>query len=142
MDQTREILHEGIVQTSDNNSVTIMISSSVSCEGCLAEKSCNHFGNGKKSVRVPGHYNIKNGEKVIVTLKESLGYTALFLGYLLPLFLVLISLIVLISFSVSELISGLISIAILAPYYLTLFLFRKYINRRFSFTLKPVDTNE
>jgi positive regulator of sigma E activity len=142
MNQEREITHEGVVQVCDSDSVTILLSSSVSCEGCSAEKSCSHFGDARKSVRVPGHYKISSGEKVMVVLKESLGYTALLLGYLFPLFLVILSLVILVSFSVDELVSGVISLAILGTYYFILFLLRKNINRKFSFTLKPIDPDE
>jgi sigma-E factor negative regulatory protein RseC len=65
-----------------------------------------------------------------------MGYAALFLGYLLPIVVVVASLSILISFKIPELTSGLISVAILIPYYITLFFFRKTLNEKFTFTLK------
>ena len=65
-----------------------------------------------------------------------MGFTALFLGYVLPLLIVIACLLILTSIKVSELLSGLTSVAILIPYYLTLFLFRKRVNKKFSFRLK------
>jgi len=65
-----------------------------------------------------------------------MGYAALFLGYVFPVISVLAVLITLISFRVPELTSGLISLAILLPYYTILYFFRNRINEKFTFTLK------
>jgi sigma-E factor negative regulatory protein RseC len=65
-----------------------------------------------------------------------MGYAALVLGYLLPLVSVVITLIVLISLKFPELFAGLISLAILIPYYTVLYFFRNRINKKFTFTLK------
>jgi positive regulator of sigma E activity len=87
-------------------------------------------------IEVPGKYNIKQGDKVIIEMKQSMGYTALLYGYLFPLISVVIILIILISSNVPELSSGLFSLAALIPYYIILFLFRKRINEKFKFTLR------
>jgi len=142
MNRDSEITHDGIVQSTDLKSVTVMLSPNVSCVGCSAARSCNPSGNDKKLVRVEGSYNVNPGEKVIVSMKQSLGYSALFLGYLLPLISVVLTLVILLSLSFSELISGLISIAVLLPYYMLLFAFRKLIGRKFSFTLKTINEDE
>lgn len=93
-------------------------------------------GNPEKIVTIQGKFNVKPGEQVIVTMKQSLGYSALIIGYLLPLVIVLISLVILISLKVNELISGLFSVGVLVPYFAGLFVYRKYIDKKFSFNLK------
>ena len=128
--------HGGIVQKVDDNSVTVIISSASACSGCHAEGSCNMSGKEDKIVEVTGNYNVKPGDNVTVLMKQSMGYTALFLGYLLPLITVITVLLLLISIKVPELIAGLGSVLILIPYYILLFLFRKRINEKFTFTLK------
>ena len=65
-----------------------------------------------------------------------MGFTALILGYIFPIVPVMTILIVLISKDVSELVAGLSAVAVLIPYYIILFLFRKRINEKFTFTLK------
>jgi positive regulator of sigma E activity len=131
-----EIVHDAIVQNSDNQSVTVLLSGNGSCSGCDAEKTCGASGNDRKEVVIKGNYDLRPGSNVTVIMKQSAGFLALFLGYLLPLLLFLICMIILNSFSVNELLSGLISLGSLIPYYLLLTLFRKSINRKFSFTLK------
>jgi len=128
--------HDGIVQRTEDNKVIVAISASSACSGCHAEGSCSLSGHEEKIIEVRGKYNVKPGDRVTILMKQSMGYAALFLGYLLPLIIVVTLLITLISSKVPELASGLISIAILIPYYIIIFLFRKTINEKFKFTLK------
>jgi len=128
--------HKGIVQKTDNNSVTVCISAASACAGCHAEGSCTLSGKEEKIVEVSGNYNVKPGDNVTVLMKQSMGYVALFLGYILPLVAVIAILILLIYLKAPELVAGLVSIGILIPYYLILFSFRKRINNKFTFTLK------
>lgn len=136
MSKERMIEHEGIVRFSDEKSVTILLSPFVACKGCYSENSCGMSGNSEKVVTIPGKFNVSPGDKVVVTMKPSLGYRALVIGYLLPLAIVLASLVTLISLTVNELVAGLISVGILIPYYSGLFFYRKYIDKKFSFNLK------
>lgn len=130
------INHEGIVQKIDDKSVTVSISVASACSGCHAEGNCTLSGKEEKIIEVSGSYNVKPGDTVTILMKQSMGYAALFLGYIFPLLAVISILIILISMKVPELYAGLSSIAILIPYYIILFFFRKRINKNFTFTLK------
>jgi sigma-E factor negative regulatory protein RseC len=130
------INHEGIVQKIDDTSVIVSISATTACAGCHAEGSCNMSGKEEKIIEVAGRYDVHPGDKVTVLMKQSMGFAALFLGYLLPLIAVVAVLIILVIMEVPELTSGLLSLAILLPYYTILFFFRKRVNEKFVFTLK------
>lgn len=130
------INHEGIVQRIDDTSVIVSISSSTACSGCHAEGSCNMAGKEEKIIEVTGRYNVRTGDRVTILMKQSMGYAALLLGYLLPLLSVVTVLIILVAMEVPELPAGLLSLAILIPYYIILYLFRRRVNEKFSFTLK------
>lgn len=136
MKQFAEISHDGTVQTTGENYVTVLLSPSVSCTGCQGKNSCNLSDKENKIVTLSGNYNVRPGDTVTVSMKQSMGYFALWLGYLLPLFLFLAILVLLLSFSVHELLAGLLSVTVLVPYYLLLIVFRKGISNKFSFTLK------
>ncbi len=136
-DRIESIEHEGIVQKSDNNSVTVSIISSAACSGCHAEGLCSLAGSEEKKIEIPGFYRVHPGEKVTVRMRQSQGHAAVFLGYIIPLILLVTILVILISFSVPELTAGLGALAILIPYYLTLYVFRNRISKKFIFTLKP-----
>ncbi len=89
-----------------------------------------------KIIDISGRYNVKPGDSVTVLMKQSMGYSALFLGYILPVILVLVTLAIMISMDAGELAAGLLSLSVLIPYYLILFLLKKRINEIFTFTLK------
>lgn len=130
------IEHDGIVRKVENNSVFVAISLTSACSGCHAEGFCNISGKEEKIVDIQGRYNVAPGDNVTILMTRSMGYRAIVLSYLVPLIIVILSLSILISLSVTELISGLVSIGILIPYFTILYLFRKQINKRFTFTLK------
>jgi sigma-E factor negative regulatory protein RseC len=135
-DYSGTISHEGIVQQSDDKSVIVSITTSSACSGCHAEGSCSMSGKEEKIIKVTGTYNVKPGDNVTILMKQSMGYAALFLGYILPLITVITILIILVSVDIPELVAGLTSLAILIPYYIILFIFRKRIDKKFTFTLK------
>jgi sigma-E factor negative regulatory protein RseC len=69
-------------------------------------------------------------------MERATGYKAVAISYLGPLVLIIVSLIILDSMSVKEAVAGLISVSLLLPYFVVLYLFRKSINRSFIFKLK------
>jgi sigma-E factor negative regulatory protein RseC len=135
-DSSGIINHEGIVQRNEGNTVTVSISSVSACSGCHAEGSCTMSGKEEKIIEVIGKYSVKPGDRVTILMKQSMGFFALLLGYVFPFLTVIAVLIIMISLKFPELTSGLISIAILIPYYAVLYFFRNNINTKFTFTLK------
>lgn len=136
MSKNSGISHAGIVESKTEEFVEVSLLPGISCSGCQAARSCNISADEKKMITVRGRYNVRRGDKVKVSMKGSQGYSALMLGYVLPLILILFTLIVMSVFSISELLTGLISIGILIPYYFTLSLFRRIIGNKYSFKLE------
>jgi sigma-E factor negative regulatory protein RseC len=130
------INHEGIVQSNDGKTVTISISSVSACSGCHAEGACSLSGKEEKIIEVQGRYDVKSGDQVTILMQQSMGYIALFLGYIFPGIAVITVLITMISLKISELYAGLTSLAILVPYYIILYFIRERINKKFTFKLK------
>jgi len=130
------IEHDGIVEKSGSDHLTVRITSASACGGCHAEGTCTMSGISEKLIDVTGSYNVSPGDKVTVLMKQSAGFTALFFGYVFPLILVLVILIILISLSLPELTAGLGAIAVLIPYYGTLWLLRNKIGKKFIFSIK------
>lgn len=133
-----EISHEGIVESADTDGVMVLLSPGISCSGCQAEKSCMISGSDKKLVKVQGVFNILPGTRVNVSMKRAQGYSALFLGYLLPLIIIVTTLVITVSVSSNELLAGVASIGILLPYYGLMYIFRKSIGKKFTFTLNRI----
>ncbi len=130
------IQHDGVVQQTDGKSVFVKITSLHACSGCHAEGSCALTGKEEKIVEVLGNYSVSAGDLVTVMMTQSMGYAAVILGYIMPLLMVILTLIILISFSISELTAGLFSLSVLAPYYFIMYLFRNKIDKKFTFTIK------
>ncbi len=135
-DKYETIEHEGIVQKSDSNSVTVSIISSAACAGCHAEGICSLSGKKEKTVEISGKYQVVPGDSVTIQMKQSSGHIAVFFGYVMPLILVVAILIILVAISIPELIAGLGALAVLIPYYLMLYIFKNRISRKLKFTLK------
>ena len=130
------IEHDGIVQKSEKNYVNVKITSVSACSGCHADGLCSLADKKDKIIDISGIYNLAPGDRVTVLMKKSMGYAAVMLGYVIPIILVIALLLVLDSLSLPELITGLGSLAVLVPYYLLLWLFRKRVNTNFRFTIK------
>jgi sigma-E factor negative regulatory protein RseC len=131
-----EILHEGIVETNTNGTVTVRVNPGSACAGCQAAQSCNAKVYESRSISISGSYEVEPGEKVIVAMLLSQGYNAVVLVYLIPFVLLVAALAV---FSVvfrSEALTGIVSLCILIPYYFALYIFRKKIGNRYSFRIK------
>lgn len=135
MSKNNYITHEGIVTGTEGNFLTVLLSPEVACQGCKAGGSCSLSGESTKMLKVPGVSDYHPGEKVIVAMKKSQGYSALLLGYVYPLVILMASLIICISLSINELLSGLISVAVLVPYYILLYVIRSHISTKFSFKI-------
>lgn len=133
---TGTIEHEGTVQKVGSDSVTVNIHPVSACSGCHADGYCSLSGRKEKTIRISGRYDVKPGEKVTVMMNESTGFRAVVLGYIVPLAVLVFSLAVLTAVSVNELTAGIISVAVLVPYFLILYLTRHRIERNFLFTLK------
>lgn len=131
--------HLGRVDAITRNDIRVVITSQSACEACHAKGACLASESKEKLIVVtrPNH-NFVVGEPVKVLLRESLGFQALFLGYVLPLLVVLATLFTLSAFGVAEKTAGLLSLAVLAPYYFVLFIFRKKIGRKFEFGIEKI----
>ncbi len=133
-----KISHKGIVSAIGNNLVRVDLCVQSACASCHAKSVCG-VDTATKTVEVrTDNRNYSVGETVNVLMQESLGIKALFLGYLIPFVVVVVCLFVMLELGYSELLSGLISISILLPYYLILYLFKNKIKREFNFEIEKV----
>jgi len=94
------------------------------------------LGSEEKIVEVKGSYNVKPGDIVDVLMNQSMGFTALTFGYILPFMAMLAILITMIALKIPELTAGLVAVGTLIPYYYILYCFRDRLNEKFIFTLK------
>ncbi len=131
------ISHQGLVESVVNGIAKVNIVSVSACASCHAQGACSASDMQNKVIEAVDYQNkVKPGDMVTVVTKESTGFKAVFLAYILPFILVLISLIIGNIYAINESASGLISLSILIPYYLVLYLFKSILKKSFIFEIE------
>lgn len=139
MSNNKTIEHTGIVKKIDNNSIIVGIIKNSGCASCQAKESCNVSDVEEKEIEIRNFENdFSIGEQVKVYFSESLGFRALFLGYVLPFLIVFIVLIILTGAGADEGLSGLLALGSLPPYYLIIFIVKNKLKKTFSFSIKKL----
>lgn len=138
MVQSGDIYHKGNVVAVANNSVQVKIYSASSCSGCHLKGACTSADVQEKyiDVTVEKGANYQLGEEVWVSCSNQQGFYALFWAYILPLILVLVALFTTYTLNQNELYAGGMSLAILPPYYIFLFIKKKYFKRQLNIKIK------
>lgn len=138
-DRRENIEHPGIIDRIEGKRVWVSIQPQSACGNCHSKSYCGMAEVAEKIVEVqpPDNEEIyQPGQHVVISLKKSLGYRALFLGYLFPFLILMLSLIVLISVTGNEALAAITSILLMVPYYLVLFLNKEKIKSSFRFYIK------
>ncbi len=134
------IKHKAFVKDITEWSLTVSITNQSACASCHANGACSMADVREKEVEITNfHGNYVPGQEVSVIFHESLGFKALFYGYILPFLLVLFLLIFIYSVTDNEVIAGLSGLGILFPYYMMLYFFRSVLKKVFSFELEEED---
>ena len=138
MNTKTQITHDGFVESFNDEVINVRIITSAGCVSCSAKSSCSVSEIEEKIVEVRniGQHDYKVGDSVVVALDQNQGFVAVFIGYILPFFVLLFTLITILSFTDNEGLAGLSALGMLIPYYLIVYLFRRQIRNRFSFKIK------
>ncbi len=137
MAKTNNIEHSGTILKIDNERITVGIVNTSACAGCHAKGACSMADMKEKTVDVVDYSNqFSVGEKVNLKYQESLGWFALMIAYVIPFIMVIITLVAALAVTADELISGLIALAILVPYYVVLSFYKKRLKKTFSFSIE------
>lgn len=131
--------HLGRVQEITSTDIVVKILSQSACASCHANGACGMSDSTEKMVVVhKSNHNYTVGQSVKVMLRQSLGFRALLLGYVLPFLIVLLILIFLTAIGISEGMSGLLSLFALVPYYAGLYLLRDKVSKQFTFDIVSI----
>ena len=138
MKETEQIEHKGIIKEITGHELQISIIAQEGCASCTLKGSCSVSEVNEKiiDVAVTNPNEFKIGENVTIYYKQSLGFRALFLGYVLPFIILLFTMITSLAITEKELLSGILSLVILIPYYLIIYLSKDKIKKTFSFSIK------
>ena len=133
-----EVSHKGIITEITPELTTVEILSTSACAECHAKGMCGMSEQKIKQISVPTdpYSDRKPGDEVEVVLKKSMGLKAVWISYVIPLFILMILILSLSSVTVHEVYTGLGAIAGVAVYYLVIYLFRDKLAGDFVFYIK------
>ena len=134
--QSETIEHQGIVESVEGNKAKVRIYTASACEGCHAKGACQADGDGERVIIANFITPPNTGDLVKVSGSVKQGYFAVLLAYVIPFIIIIIALIVFNSLKFNEILSGLISLSLLIPYYLIIRLINNKIENHFTFTIK------
>jgi sigma-E factor negative regulatory protein RseC len=133
------VTHPGIVKKVESNRIEIAIMVTSACASCEIKGACSVSDVEEKSVMVDINNNeqYKVGQNVTIEMSQSLGTWAVLLGYVFPFLVLLAGLIIFIELGLDQGIAGILSLALLLPYYFTIYLLREYLGTRFNYNIRP-----
>ncbi|MFD1292330.1 SoxR reducing system RseC family protein [Lutibacter holmesii] len=129
------IKHEGVVSRISEHGIVVSLKGNVNCEGCKAQSACGVSESNDKEIEIENPTeSYQLNEPVDVVLNRELGLKAVFWAYVFP-FILMFSVLVITSLFLKEWISGLISLAILVPYYFMLFVLKDTFKKAFQVSI-------
>ena len=133
-----EISHSGKILEITPEYTTVEIISSSACAACHAKGLCGLSEEKVKIISLPTdpYASYNTGDEVDVVMKKSMGLKAVWISYVIPLFILLILILSLSSVTVHEIYAGLIAVGAVAVYYLVIYLFRDKLSKDFEFFIR------
>ncbi|MFI1773008.1 SoxR reducing system RseC family protein [Thalassobellus citreus] len=130
--------HAGVVSKIGDESIVVSLEQNVHCESCRAKAACGISESNTKNIEIANLDDCyKINEPVRVALKKALGFKAVFWAYVFPFILMFFTLIIA-SIYLKEWIAGLLSLAILIPYYLTLYFLKNTLKSAFKISILKI----
>lgn len=137
MEKKKSVDHKGTIIEITEGNIKVEIINKSMCAACHAKGFCTTGDTKDKVVDVAycnnGEYSV--GDSVVVTMKRSMGFKAVWISYVIPLLILLIFLLTLHSLGFGELLAGLASVLAVGVYYLMVYLLRDRISTDFVFTI-------
>lgn len=130
---------KGIVIKKQEDKVIVKIEQKSTCSSCHARGACTSLDKKDKEIEIKTkdtqNYNI--GDEVIITISTKLGMKAVFIAFVLPLILLVIALFLSIKlFSLTQSLSALVSLLVVAAYYVLLYKQNLFLSKEFNFLIK------
>lgn len=130
---------KGIVIKKQEDKVIVKIEQKSTCSSCHARGACTSLDKKDKEIEIKTkdtqNYNI--GDEVIITISAKLGMKAVLIAFVLPLILLVIALFLSIKlFSLTQSLSALVSLLVVAAYYFFLYKQNLFLSKEFNFLIK------
>lgn len=131
------VQHRGIVERIVGDIVYVSVEQQSACAACHAKGICTEQG-AKRTIEVrsdhASQYNV--GDRVIVALlNNAMGFSSIIWGYMLPLVVLIVGLLLCKAIGLGDGPSAVISIVAVAIYYGAMYIFRNKIEKKIQFTI-------
>ncbi|MBO4645051.1 MAG: SoxR reducing system RseC family protein [Bacteroidales bacterium] len=138
-----EVSHEGIVQKTENRQITVKITQKSACSACHAKGMCGMADHKEKVVvaLAPAGSEFQVGEKVVVTLRQSLAAKAVVLCYLIPFVILFTTFCIMSALCSIGWLNVLVALVATAIYFFLLWLSRNKIEKEFTFMVQKITEN-
>ena len=132
------IKHRGIVEKVEGAHVVVRIVQTSACAACSAKGLCNASESKEKQIDVyEAGASYRIGEEVVLCGSTSMGMRAVLLAFGIPMLLLLFALFVTMRVTDGDaLVSSLVALFAVVPYYLVIYFMKDKLNRTFSFTIE------
>lgn len=132
------IKHTGVVKNIEKGRVRVEIISHSACSSCRARVACGMSESATKIIDVytQQYLEFTVGDSVRVGITKKMGVTSLFLAYVIPLLLLILSLIIgIVILEQSQGVVALMSLFMVGIYYAILYLLRDKIEDKIKFSI-------
>ncbi len=137
------IEHDGVIESIDGQHIVVKVLQTSACSMCKASSFCQSNENKEKLIDIYlTKTNLHNrqyevGQDVVVCTTEKIGKMALLYGFVLPLVVLLVVLLLAMHITGDEAMACIMSIISLMPYYLILYMLKGRIKKQFKFFIIP-----
>jgi sigma-E factor negative regulatory protein RseC len=136
---SQKIEHTGIITHIDGTKIQVQIVQLSACSSCHAKGACSASDMDEKLIDVESNdLTLKIGDQVQLLGESSMGLFAVLLAFVIPFLLILLSLLILRSYTTNEALSGTIALGVLVPYFIILSLFNNKLKNKLKFTVEKL----
>ncbi|MFI3286425.1 MAG: SoxR reducing system RseC family protein [Rikenellaceae bacterium] len=129
--------HSGKIVSIGRDSVQVGFQSQGACAGCQARAKCGMVDSSTRvvDVVVGVDHTYTLGEDVEVAISYQMGVISVVVAYIIPLILLVGILAAAVSLKIGEGLSAVISLAIVALYFVVVYFFRNKLDKQIKFTI-------
>jgi sigma-E factor negative regulatory protein RseC len=138
---TNIIEHRGTVENINGSHIQVRIVQTSACSTCSIKGHCNASESKEKLIDVydQNATDFHIGQNVMVMGTTSMGMQAVILAFGVPFIVLFITLYTTMQLIDNELISALLGLSSLIPYYIILYINKGRLRKKFSFDIKPIN---
>ena len=138
---TNIIEHRGTVENINGSHIQVRIVQTSACSTCSIKGHCNASESKEKLIDVydQNATDFYIGQNVKVMGTTSMGMQAVILAFGVPFIVLFITLYTTMQITDNELVSALVGLASLIPYYIIPYINKGRLRKKFSFDIKPIN---